>query len=194
MKKKTIGGGTVVAAMICPGPYQTTSVPFDKVTAIRGFGFRGDRHAGTRISDVRELGQCGIPKGHEVSNMREFSAVSVEELREIQERLGLPEAVPLGCLGENLVISGIPNLTQLPCGSLLTFADERGVRRTTVLAVWGANNPCRIPGENVQVHFPDVPKVAARFPKAAMGRRGIVGFVFCSGFIKRGDQVTVLLP
>jgi hypothetical protein len=194
MKRKKIEGGTVVAAMICPDPFQTLSVPCEKVTAIRGFGFKGDRHAGTRISDVREWEQCGIPKGHEVANVREFSAISVEELTEIQEALALPDRIPFGCLGENLVISGIPELSKLPCGSLLTFSDGLNAPRTSVLATWGANNPCRIPGQNIQERFPDIPKIAGRFAKAAMGRRGIVGFVFCSGFIKRGDRVTVLLP
>ena len=63
-----------------------------------------------------------------------------------------------------------------------------------MLSIWSLNNPCRIPGENIQRHFEDIPKIGSRFPKASIGIRGVVGFTFRSGFIKRGDDVQIVLP
>jgi hypothetical protein len=47
--------------------------------------------------------------------------------------------------------------------------------------------PC--PGEAIQQHYPDVPKLVQRFPKAAMHKRGVVGWVEREGHIAEGDTV-----
>lgn len=171
------------------------SVAARKIQAIRGHGVRGDSHAGMRLADVREqeLLEFGLPKGIEIANHREFSAVSAEELGEIAAAMGVP-TVPHGCLGENLVLSGIPRLTALPTGTLLFFRKNARQIRTAVLVVWKENAPCLAPGEAIQARHPDLPKLAARFPKAATGRRGVVGSVYCSGAIHAGDEVVVKVP
>lgn len=183
-----------VMAAVTSGSIVSTSVK--KITVVRGHGIKGDSHAGTRLADVRErsLLSFGLPKGAEIANHREFSAVSVEELSEIGALMGLPAAVPQGCLGENLVVSGIPRLTELPSGSLLFFRKSEAQIRTAVLAVWGENTPCVAPGEAIQELFPDIAKLAALFPKVAAGKRGIVGSVYCSGHVQQGDEVVVHVP
>jgi hypothetical protein len=171
------------------------SYPIEKIQVIRHHGVRGDTHAGPRLCDVREasIRAHGIPKGTEIANTREFSAVSSEELEAIASAMGVPE-IPEGALGQNLVLEGVPGLTQLPAGTLLMFRDQKGNPRTAVLAVWAENTPCVIPGQEIQKHYPDRSGLANLFPKAAVKRRGVVGFVYCSGFIQQGDQVVVVTP
>jgi hypothetical protein len=66
--------------------------------------------------------------------------------------------------------------------------------RTAVLAVWGENTPCLAPGEAIQAQYPGTPGLAAKFPKSAAGKRGIVGFVYCSGVVHEGDEIIVRIP
>ncbi|MDO8425025.1 MAG: MOSC domain-containing protein [bacterium] len=172
------------------------ATPVRKIQAVRGHGIRGDRHAGARLADVREreLRAFGLPSGIEIANHREYSAVSVEELAAIAQALNLPGNIPHGCLGENLVVSGIPDLTHLPTGTMLFFRKDENTIRTAVLVVWGENTPCRGPGEALQTYFPDQSELAQRFPKAAVSKRGIVGSVYVSGVIHTGDAVIANIP
>ncbi|MBM3261596.1 MOSC domain-containing protein [Candidatus Kaiserbacteria bacterium] len=176
------------------GSLQTMSVP--KIQAVRGYGIRGDRHVGARLADVREkeLRSFGLPKGIEIANHREFSAVSIEELADIAQAMQLPQSIPHGCLGENLVLSGVPQLTALPTGTMLFFRKSEREIRTAVLVVWAENVPCQGPGEAIQASFPDIPRLARAFPVAAIGRRGIVGSVYVSGHIHTGDTVVAKIP
>lgn len=186
--------GRVESVLVADRRDISTSAPARKIQLVRGHGVKGDHHAGVRLADAREriLLGCGLPKGIEVANVREFSAVSSEELREIATGMGVP-AIPFGSLGENIVMSGVERLTMLPAGTLLFFR-KKDVMRTAVLAVWGENTPCLAPGEAIQAANPATPGLAARFPKAAAGRRGIVGFVYCSGVVHEGDTVVVKVP
>ena len=56
-----------------------------------------------------------------------------------------------------------------------------------LLVVDAENMPC--PGEVIQQHYPDVPKLVQRFPKAAMHKRSVVGWVEREGYIAEGDTV-----
>ncbi len=190
----SVGSGSIVSDTHGIGSLKTVSVP--KIQLIRGYGIRGDRHAGTRLADVREreLLSFGFSKGIEIANHREFSAISVEELEEIARAMGLPSSIPHGCLGENLVLSGIPKLTELPTGTMLFFRKDEKQIRTAVLVVWSENTPCRGPGEAIQETFPDIPELTRLFPKSAIGKRGIVGSIYASGNIHTGDTVIVKIP
>lgn len=188
--------GRVEAVLVASTFGDHVSVPAKKIQVIKGHGVRGDGHAGVRLADVREqeLLGFGFPKGIEVANHREFSAVSADDLAEIAKSMGVP-SVPYGCLGENLVLSGIPRLTELPSGTLLLFRKPGGAARTAALAVWRENMPCLAPGEAIWARHPHVPRTAAAlFPKAATGRRGVVGSVYCSGVIHAGDEVVARVP
>jgi len=173
-----------------------TTMPVSKIQMIRGDGIRGDRHSGVRLLDVREreLLSFGFRKGTEIANYREFSAVSVEELGEIAQAMKLPEKIPFGCLGENLVVSGIPKFTELPTGTMLCFRKSKEQLRMAVLVVWRENEPCQGPGEAIQEQFPDISNLASLFPKAAKDRRGVVGGIYVSGNIHVGDTVIVKVP
>ncbi len=190
----TASSGSIVSET--HGICSLVTIPAPKIQVIRGYGIRGDRHAGTRLADVREKEflSFGFSKGIEIANHREFSAVSVEELAEIAKAMSLPGAIPHGCLGENLVVSGIPKLTELPTGTMLFFRKDEKQLRTAVLVVWSENTPCRGPGEAIQEKFPGIPGLVTLFPKAAYGKRGIVGSAYASGNIHAGDTVVVKIP
>ena len=188
--------GRVEAVLVAANWGSMLSTSMRKIQLIRGHGVRGDHHAGARLADVREREflSFGFPKGIEIANYREFSAVSVEELAEIAHAMHLPESIPHGCLGENLVLSGIPKLTHLPTGTMLFFRKDETQIRTAVLVVWSENTPCHVPGEAIQEKFPAIQGLAPLFPKSAIGKRGIVGSIYTSGNIHAGDTVVVKVP
>jgi hypothetical protein len=188
--------GTVLRVLVGIDPNSKASTAMPAIYALHARGIKDDRHERIRVVDSREqdLLGFGIAKGLEIANHRQFSAVSVEELHEIATRLNLPQPIPHGCLGENLVLKGIPRLSELPPGTLLFFEGADKTRRTAVLAVWDENEPCKIPGEIIQQLFPAIRGISSRFPKAAINKRGVVGTVYCSGHIYDGDIVIAKIP
>jgi hypothetical protein len=170
------------------------STPVEKINVLIREGVRGDIHAGRRLVDVREkeLLSFGLPKRMEIANHREFSALSIEEMSEISQAMGVPD-LPPGLLGENLIVSGIPRFTQLPVGTKLFFK-KNNVPQTAVLVVWGENTPCKKPSEALQQHYSELPNIAASFVRHAVGKRGVVGSVYSSGVITQGDIVIAKIP
>lgn len=147
-------------------------------------GILGDRHYGlTRRSGAREP---MYPRGTEIRNRRQISVVSVEECAQIAHALGLDVLLP-EWLGANLVLSGLPHLTQLPTGSRLLLPSGVG------LVCEGENLPCRHPGEVIQSLFPMQISLARRFVSIAQGQRGIVCSIECPGVITAGDDVRLLV-
>src|SRR3989344_1275646 len=162
-----------------------------KIQVFANRGIKGDVHFGnTRLTDVREreLKRRGLEKGIEIANFRQFSATSAEELKLISQMVGIPEDLPYGLLGENLVVSGIEGFTQMPSGTMFLFKKDEKTIRTAALVAWRENTPCEIPAGNIQQHYIDL-KFAMPFQTAAIGKRGIVGMVYSSGFIHQGDVV-----
>ena len=148
-------------------------------------GLEGDRHTSlTRRSDVRVP---HYPRGTIIRNTRQVSILSEEELAEVAAAMELPRVSP-AWVGANLELRGIPNLTMLPPSTRIFFPDD------AVIVVDGENMPCIGPGEAIQEHYPDIPKLAQRFPKAAWHRRGVVGWIEREGYINNGDTVRVMLP
>jgi len=182
MKKKLTG--TVKHVMVGEDKHtlETSSIPRVQVTFE---GFVGDQHAGlTRLSDVRVP---HYPRGTVIRNTRQVSMLSLEEMADIAAALHLPEILP-EWLGGNLAFQDIPLLTMLPPSTRIFFPDD------TVLVVDAENLPCTGPGEMIQQHYPIIPKLVQAFPKAAMHKRGLVGWVERVGYINEGDTVWVQLP
>lgn len=185
--------GRVDAVLVGAG---RESVEQEKINVGVGLGVQGDKHAGQRWADVRETAMMafGLPKGTPISNHREVSVISIEELSAIYRNLGILQT-PLGCLGENLVLRGVPRLTQLPIGTMLFFRGKE--KRTAVLMCTGENTPCLLPGENLARRygmFANDPDIAKKFVKEAIGLRGIVSQVYSSGRICKDDEVVVKVP
>lgn len=146
-------------------------------------GMEGDCHGGlTRASDSRMLKQ--YKRGTEVRNSRQVSILSREELAEVAARMAIPAVKP-EWVGANMLVSGIPDLTLLPPGSRLQFPSG------AMLVVDAENHPCRYPAEIIARHHPDP---AVGFVKAAMHKRGVVGWVEAEGPIRSGDRITVWIP
>lgn len=150
-------------------------------------GVEGDFHAGyTRRSGGREP---WYPRGTEMRNERQISIVAPDELAEIARRMELREVRP-EWIGANLLISGVPNLSMLPAGTLMFFSG--GV----TIKVDAQNGPCRVAGRAVaeNAHMRDHEAGSLLFPKAAKRLRGLVGWVEKPGAVKRGEKVSVRIP
>lgn len=147
---------------------------------INEHGFEGDRHAGP-LWTLR----TGSEKGTAVFNERQWSAVSEEEVQVLSQRLAIE--LPLGALGENLRLTGVTDLSKLPCGTMLRFLS--GV----VLGVSGENFPCRRMASFLAMRSGEE-AVERRFVKVATGLRGVVGWVETPGLITKGDVASIELP
>lgn len=146
-------------------------------------GMEGDCHGGlTRKSDSRMLKQ--YKRGTPVRNSRQLSILSAEELAEVALRMGIPAVRP-EWVGANMVIRGIPDLTLLPPGSRLQFASG------AMIVIDAENHPCRYPADIIARHHPEVKQ---GFVKAAMHKRGVVGWVEAEGTIRTGDSIVIWIP
>jgi len=146
-------------------------------------GAVGDRHYGeTMASDSRQ--SAYYPKGTTIRNHRQISIVDIAELDRIADLMGLAAIEP-GVIADNICTTGIANLTALPPMTRLVFAQG------AVIVTGGENLPCVIAGRMVARQYGSRPE---GFPKAAMGLRGITGWVERPGTVAPGDAVTVHLP
>jgi hypothetical protein len=145
-------------------------------------GIAGDRHEGL----LRKAGprEPWYPRGTPMRNERQVSIVSVEELAEIAATLNIPHLDPTW-IGANLLLSGIPNLTQLPPRTLLIFPSGATLR------VDGDNDPCRKSGAAIAANVADRPDLQFAFVRAAKDKRGLVAWVEREGVIRAGDEVRV---
>lgn len=143
-------------------------------------GIVGDRHEGlVRPSGAREP---WYPRGTKMRNERQLSLLSVEELAEVAATLNLP-ALPAEWIGGNLAISGIPHFSRLPPRTMVMFPSGATIR------IDGDNGPCRKSGVSIVRHHPDRRDVEFAFVKAALNKRGLVGWVEREGVIRPGDEV-----
>lgn len=143
-------------------------------------GIIGDRHAGfTKLADGRDE---GIKRGTIVRNWRQWSAVSVEELKRVADHLKVDNIEP-SWLGANITFSGYDQVTSIPKGSTIWFPSG------LVLTVEGENAPCIGPGKVIAQKFEGIRP--ADFPSAAKKLRGLVGVVYRAGKLTTGDEALV---
>ena len=146
-------------------------------------GFEGESHSGlVRASCVRVRHQ--YPQGTEIRNTRQISIVSVEDLAEIAQNMGVDELQP-EWLGANLLVSGIPSFSQIPPSTRMIF--DGGAS----LVVDLENSPCKYPGEIIERHHPGFGKL---FAKAAVGKRGVTAWVEREGRIETDDSIRLYVP
>jgi MOSC domain-containing protein YiiM len=147
-------------------------------------GIAGDRHAGaTRRADARTPWHS---RGTPIANTRHLSFVSVEECAEVAALLGIP-AVDPALLGANLLLEGFPELSFLPPATRLQFPSG------ATIFVTEQNAPCVHPARKLAEAHGE-PRLAALFPRAAIGRRGLVGLVEREGEVCTGDAVRLIAP
>ena len=97
-------------------------------------GIVGDRHRGLTRRAWEQTDKQ--PGGTERRNERQWSVVAQEDLDQVSQALGLVKSLSAGDVAVNLSISGIPDFSRLPRGTIFTF--ENGV----VLMVEEYNPPC----------------------------------------------------
>jgi MOSC domain-containing protein YiiM len=148
-------------------------------------GIVGDTHRGY----VRVTWQGDKqPKGTQRRNERQWSAMSVEEIAGISDALDLVEPLDAATLGANLCLSGVPQLSRLPRGTLLRFPSG------AELLVEEYNPPCLGMGKAIAARYQTrsgKPLADTDFSRAAKLTRGIVGVVEAAGPIRAGDEVRI---
>jgi MOSC domain-containing protein YiiM len=150
-------------------------------------GVVGDRH---RSYSRETWAGDKQPKGTVRRNERQWSAVSVEELAEIQEAMDLTEPLTATALGANLCFEGVAELSRLPKGTIMRFPSG------AELMVAEYNPPCLDMGtklaETMQTRS-GAPLENTTFSKASKLLRGVVGVVEVAGIINPGDEVEITL-
>ncbi len=150
-------------------------------------GIPGDRHSGFHKSaGAREKNLYS--KGTPIANHRQWSALSVEELKVIASEMQLHEVKPEH-LGANFVFEGIPDLTQLPPFTRIRIGKAP---HQATLVVYEENLPCKFPQEAMERAGVNVS--GKPFQKAAYNRRGLVGWVEKGARVVPGDPVEVFVP
>lgn len=145
----------------------------------------GDRHHGfARKSTSREP---WYERGSVISNTRQLSLLSVEELAEVARRMNLAELRP-EWIGGNILIEGVANLSFLPLGTRLHFPGG------AALMVSEQNGPCRIAGKAIAAHFPDRPELEFEFPIQAKRKRGLLASVEHAGVALVGETISIRVP
>lgn len=149
-----------------------------------GFGgAAGERHFGDRrpsCSRVRNL----YPKGSEITNTRQLSLLSAEEMDAIALAMGLGRLDP-ALIGASVVLKGIPDFSHVPPASRL-----QGPSGVT-LTVDVENAPCVLPGREIEQ---DAPGFGAAFKPAARDRRGVTAWVERPGTLAIGDRLALFVP
>lgn len=154
-------------------------------------GIVGDRHSGETMEVGARQKDYAAP-GTQLTNFRQISIVSKEELAVIANRMGIEE-VTGSDVGANIVLEGVHQLTSFPAGvnGVLRFHDS-GV----VLFSTGENEPCIGPGRAIARRLGDA-ELATKFAKAAKHARGITAMVAQLGngtHIRAGEQVSLFYP
>jgi len=127
------------------------------------YGVEGDYHAGPMRTRSN---------GEVEPNRRHVTLVAKEVFDDLNRQLGTD--IPAGGFGENILVAGLGDLSDIGEGTILSFSS--GVE----LEVTGQNDPCK----NLMVYDNQV-------PKRAYGRRGLLTVVRTTGRLKPGDSITV---
>jgi hypothetical protein len=149
-------------------------------------GFPGDRHYGySTFSGGRE--KALYERGTTICNLRQWSAVSNEEMNEVAQKMGIEELKP-EWVGANLLFKGLTDFSSLPSFTRLKSCDPEGA----VLIVYEENKPCRLPQPYIENG--SAKKAIMTFEKAAKHKRGLVGWVEKPGKIYKGMIMEVWTP
>jgi MOSC domain-containing protein YiiM len=156
-----IGMGTVVAVCM----RREKGVPkHPQIEVVVGeYGVEGDYHAGPMRTRSN---------GDVEPNRRHITLVAKEVFDDLNRELGTD--IQAGGFGENILVEGLGDLSDIQEGAVLSFSS--GVE----LEVTGQNDPCK----NLMVYHNQV-------PKRAYGRRGLLTMVRATGRLKPGDSITV---
>lgn len=146
-------------------------------------GIVADVHSGgTRAAGPREP---AFRRGTMLANLRQVSLVSTEELATIASRMGLARLDP-AWLAANIAIEGAGPITQLPRGTIIRFPSGAS------LCVSDLNSPCKAASNFIREHARPAQQQTSPFVPHALGRRGLVAFVYSQGQVTSGDAIEFL--
>jgi hypothetical protein len=159
-------------------------------------GINGDRHHGYTTQTGGRFGGM-YKEGTTVRNSRQWSAISQEEIKRIAIKLNLDARLTPEMLGINLVLEGIPAISELAPMTHLLFSPHRDFAKEreedVMLVVYAQALPCRIAGRAI-ARETGTSNVERMFPSAALGIRGTTGWVEKGGIIKPGYNGWALTP
>jgi MOSC domain-containing protein YiiM len=162
-------------------------ISIDKLT-VSWDGIVRDKHTSrTSLARTQDASENGVQKGMEILNLRQFTIISHEELKLTAEKMGI-EKINEEDLHPNIVLEGLPNLTQLPFGVRMHFPQFASLLTT------GENFPCIVSGNRIQKSNIEIKGLNTAYPKAGMHLRGITAMVLKPGFIRVGDIVKIMIP
>lgn len=150
-------------------------------------GVIGDRHAG--FERVTWEGDDKQVANTLRRNERQWSAVSLEELDEISEKMNLRVPLNAGDIGANFCVSGANNFSKLPKGTIFKF--DSGVE----LIVEEYNPPCLGMSKNLAQKILDKNGNVldeTLFLQVAKYLRGLVGVVEVPGIIHKNDEFLII--
>lgn len=146
-------------------------------------GVAGEQHFGDRRPScvrVKDL----YATGTEITNARQLSVLSEEELDAIAQEMGLPDLDP-SLLGASMVLRGIADFSHLPPSSRLQGPSG------AVLTIDMENGPCIFPGREIEA---EAPGFGPKFKPAARDRRGVTAWVERPGTLSLGDSLRLFVP
>ena len=182
LRPTDIYGEVAYLGVVVDSAVTLRSEPRDALTLTHE-GPVGEAHAGqTRPSCVRVKLQ--YPKGTEITNARQVSVLSVEEMAEIAARMGIDRIEP-EWTGATMVLRGIPDLTTMPPSSRLVFDSGASVVNDM------ENGPCKFVGQEIEREFPGK---GLAFPKHAVRKRGVCGWVERPGEVRLGMKARLHVP
>lgn len=149
-------------------------------------GIVGDKH---RSISRKTWAGDKHPQGTLRRNERQWSAVSIEELRDISETMQLRMPLTASDLGANLCLHGVEQLSRLPKGTILKFPSG------AELSVEEYNPPCHDMGKRLAACRADLSGDSlstTAFSNAARLNRGLVGVVDVPGDVSPGDEVIIV--
>ena len=152
--------GTVIA--VCSRT--TSGVPKFPVpeVSVGIYGIDGDFHASS-INKHKKSGE-------EEPNTRHLTIVARESVKAVESELGIE--LPPGSLGENILVEGLGDLSQIKVGNILQLGTEVSIQVTS------QNKPCA----TLNVYHDSI-------IKSFLGRRGITAVVLETGTLRPGDTV-----
>ncbi len=175
--------GVVRSLLTCEDSSQSiVSNPLDSVF-VSFEGFPQDTHSGLTRKACTRFPNL-YPEGTLISNSRQLTIVSTEELNEIARSMEIDLLEP-GWLGANIELESIPDITLLPPSTRLVFSSK------ATLVVDIENRPCAYPAQIIDQHYPGKGR---KFVKRAMHKRGITVRVEREGNLQCGDSVDVFFP
>ena len=159
--------GTILALCYSPDLINGVGKVPHNSAHVTKWGIPTDRHFGeTRVNSRRQT----------VPNNRPITVVGVEAVRDTCAKLDIEE-IPPGGLGENFLVEGLGDLSDVEPGDRFVVVSPDGEVKV-VLDAWKQNDPCA----NLSFYHKQI-------VKELYGKRGLLCTVSKEGTVSVGDKI-----